>query len=511
MADADSNARSRVAVFGASLPGVISWSTAAVTVVCTVLIPRTWLVIVTAFVAYFVGRMTLSFVYSLVGHARARQWSRRDWTRDEAEPGPFGFAPADVHHVVMVLSYREPEAILARTLDALASQHRAEERVILVLGTEARESGAAERASSLIARYAGRFEDAVVSIHPDGIPGEVAGKGSNEAWAARIARARVEELGLAAKLVTITSCDADSVLHAKYFSAVSRLFANDPRRYERFWQAPLFYTNNIWHVPAPVRFTTWLAHAGQLAELAMPFYTPLPVSTYTLSLDLSEHAGWWDPTVIPEDWHEYLRCMFATDCTVGLTAVFLPISADATDGASFWDGMRNRHLQVMRHAWGAEDVGYILGHLLPKRGVWRPQALFRFVQVLHDHVLRVVSWVLLMSAYVLSLLATHQAVRQGRLPRITDLGMLRVFFLFGAVMMAGSVLIELGRCPPPVGVSRLHVVVEIAALWIMLPAIGFYLSMLPALIAQTRLMTGRPLAYRTTPKRLVPSPTTGPG
>ena len=73
--------------------------------------------------------------------------------------------------------------------------------------------------------------------------------------------------------------------------------------------------------------------------------------------------------------------------------------ADATDGDGFKDAMVNRFHQVKRHAWGAEDVGYIVGQLTDRPSSMRSSTLFRFGQVLHDHVLRVAMWFVLVSVY----------------------------------------------------------------------------------------------------------------
>ncbi len=146
----------------------------------------------------------------------------------------------------------------------------------------------------------------------------------------------------------------------------------------------------------------------------MPFYDPLPISTYTLSLNLAERCGWWDPAVIPEDWHEYLNCLFETGEEIGTTSVFLPTWSDATDGEGFKDAMVNRFHQVKRHAWGAEDVGYIVGQLTERPSSMRSSTMFRLGQVLHDHVLRVAMWFVLVSVYALmAYYATPALVRRG--------------------------------------------------------------------------------------------------
>jgi len=488
--------------FGHALPGVLSWSAIAITILGAIFFPRIWLVIATVVIAYFMIRMIGVLGFAIYGETLSSKARRRDWTQAEDEVGPFGFAPSDVRHIVVIPNYKEPDEILRRTLDALAAQHRASERIIPVLGMEEREPHARAKGEALAAEYAGKFRHVLVSVHPGGIPGEEPGKSSNEAWAARQARKMVDELNLNPDCTTITSCDADSVIHPSYFSAVAGFYAADERRHLRFWQAPLFYYNNIWQVPAPIRFTTWLSHAVQVAELAMPFYDPLPISTYTLSLNLAERCGWWDPAVIPEDWHEYLNCLFETGEEIGTTSVFLPTWSDATDGEGFKQAMVNRFHQVKRHAWGAEDVGYIVGQLTARPSSMRSSTLFRLGQVLHDHVLRVAMWFVLVSVYAIMAyyarlhwydLGWHSSIAN-------NIVLLRAMFTTGGICMATTIVFELWRCPPPDGVSKVKTALEIALLWPLLPLIGFYLGTMPALEAQTRLMLGIPLGYVVTPK-----------
>jgi hypothetical protein len=489
---------------GHAVPGGTSWFVIGLTIVGSILFPQAWLAIATVFVTYFIGRMVVTTGFSMIGERKIWLAKREDWTAGEDIVGEFGFAPADVHHVIIIPTYKEPVEIVGRTLDALAAQHRASERVVVVLGMEEREPDARAKAQGLIESYGASFLHMTASIHPGNIPDEEPGKSSNEAWAGRVARAAVDELGIDPALCTITSCDADSVLDARYLAAVAKSFAAEERRHLSFWQAPLFFYNNIWQVPAPVRFTTWMQHAVQLAELSTPNFDSLPISTYTMSLELCERCGYWDPAVIPEDWHAYLNCLFETGEEISTHPIFLPTFGDATDGDGWRDAVKNRFEQLKRHSWGAEDVGYIYGQMMRRKSAaWRSSELFRFIQVLHDHSMRVTGWVFLTSVYILSTYYSHlHWYNLGfRWAIAQNLMFLNVLFACGSVVMATSILMELWRCPPPDSVSKLRTALEIVFLWFMLPALGFILGMLPALDAQTRLLFGVPLGYKVTPKR----------
>jgi hypothetical protein len=175
---------------------------------------------------------------------------------------------------------------------------------------------------------------------------------------------------------------------------------------------------------------------------------------------------------------------------------------DATDGDGWRDAVKNRFVQLKRHSWGAEDVGYVYGQMQRKHG-WRSSTLFRFTQVLHDHTMRVTGWVFLTSVYILSAYFSrlHWNDLGWRMSIHQNLVFLNVLFTAGTIVMITSIVMELWRCPPPDSVSKFQTAVEIVFLWFLLPALGFILGMLPALDAQTRLMFGVPLGYKVTPKR----------
>ncbi len=210
---------------GHALTGVLSWATIVLAVLGCFFFPRVWMAIATIFLVYFIVRMCVTTVFALIGQRRIQQWKKLDFTVGEDTVGAFGFAPSDVRHVVIIPTYKEPAEIIHRTLDALAAQHRADERLIVVLGMEEREADARAKSEAMIREYAGRFLHMMATIHPGNIPGEEPGKSSNEAWAGRKARVAIDRLGIDPALATITSCDADSVLDPSYFSAVAASFA----------------------------------------------------------------------------------------------------------------------------------------------------------------------------------------------------------------------------------------------------------------------------------------------
>ena len=53
------------------------------------------------------------------------------------------------------------------------------------------------------------------------------------AWAGKWVSGQLENLGFDLKNVMVTSCDADALLHPKYYSYLTYTFLNDNERYLR--------------------------------------------------------------------------------------------------------------------------------------------------------------------------------------------------------------------------------------------------------------------------------------
>src|SRR5947209_11933604 len=143
-----------------------------------------------AFAAYWLWR-TIEFAAGLLlGVWRVPRARRRHW-QSEACRRP-GYER--LRHLVLVPTYRESEEILADTLRQLSAQTTPRGRIGVVLAFEARDEAAPERARRLSERFAPLFAEWLVTFHPE-LPGEVTGKSSNLAWAARCVERELIQTG----------------------------------------------------------------------------------------------------------------------------------------------------------------------------------------------------------------------------------------------------------------------------------------------------------------------------
>merc|ERR1719238_1845524 len=99
----------------------------------------------------------------------------------------------------------------------------ARENVRVVLAMEAREAHAQEKANRIIANTRHLFAGIMAAYHPEGMPGEIAGKSSNTQWAYRAALQQWSPplSRLDSSQVILTVGDADTLWHPQFFSALS--------------------------------------------------------------------------------------------------------------------------------------------------------------------------------------------------------------------------------------------------------------------------------------------------
>ncbi len=460
-----------------------------------------WVVQILGF--YLLLRFLVIVLFYPVGQWRIwRAEQKLPMLREEVLASPEGLA-GSVHHVVIVANYEEPEAGVARTLNRLAEQANAHETLTIVLAMEEAESGAREKGKRLAARFEGCFARMLVTVHPAHLPGEAPGKGSNQTWAARRTKEiLVDQLGMPLDSLTLTSCDADSLIHPRYFSEITRKFVTSLRRHECIWQAPFRFNSNIWATPAPIRLLGFLNNLIQVSELANPLAANLPLSTYTLSFSLADDIGYWDEMIIADDWHMFLRGLFGTGGRLTLEPVFLPVSGDAVTGPTAWEAFRNFYRQRLRHAWGSSDIGYVLQqwNQWPDVRLW-PRTVY-FLKVAHDHVVFPVAGLMLGIGSLMMVLKYGLLTLAAPIPGLYTI-LLQSGNAFSALGTASAWLFEhltsRKACPgwqPRLLISEL-------VTWPLLAPYSLFLVIAPTFEAQFRQMLGGGLVFWRTPKRTV--------
>lgn len=483
------------------MPGLMAWLIILFPIWGAFIIPRIVAYFTVGFLVFWFYRSFQAAFLGLRGYGKIRMAEKTNWYRRfQQDKNSNSLDWKEVRHLIIVPNYMESVNKISLNLDQLAGQKYLDKKqVFVVLAMEARAEGAHQRAEILLKKYKGIFGHLMATFHPAGLPGEIVGKASNMAWAAKEAKKElVDKMGIDIKNITLSSCDADARFHLNYFSALTYNFALDPNRYLRFWQSPIFWHNNYWRVPAFTRIVGTLGNVVHIADLLQLDSLFFNYSTYSTSLKMIDEVGYWDTDIIPEDWHIFLQSFFAKKGRVEVEPLFLPTSIDAPEGANYFGSLKTRYLQCQRHAWGATDIPYAIKQAVkhPEIPFW--SRFFRIYKLLETHFIWSTNWfILTLGAWLPALVnpVFSQTALGYNLPRIS-----RIVLTTCLLSLLVMIILDASLRPKrPKDFPRWKVVFEYLQ-WVLMPVATLFMSVLPGLDSQTRLMLGKRLEYFVTPK-----------
>lgn len=477
------------------LPGFVSWSLILFPIWGSLLIPTLTAYYVIAFDVYWFYRSISMAIFSLMAYYRIKAASTYDWMGDVNDFPDW----KKVYHVMVIPNYKEPLHTLERTLNGLANQTFPANHIIPIIAFEDRAGKEINdpREKALKAKFGKVFADIIFSHHPSNLPGEVIGKSANAAWGSKEFK---KEMATHPEWdidhMTISSLDADVVLHPNHIAALTYSFLDSPDRYHRIWQGAIMFYNNIEKIPWMMRVFNRVSSVNYMGLLMRPDRL-INFSTYSLSLKLMDQIGYWDTDVIPEDYRIFFKTYFATGGQVEVDPLFIPVYADAAESVGFFPTFHNTYQQVKRWAWGASDDAYIMKAYLndTKAPFW--DKTVRVFKVLEDHFLWPVNWFIITLGATLPPLLNQDFARTiiGKtLPQVAS-----AILTASLVSLATLIFIDL-KARPNLKDLPLWRRISSPFEFIILPVVGFFFAALPGLEAHTRLMMGKYIEYRVTEK-----------
>jgi hypothetical protein len=400
-----------------------------------------------------------------------------------------------LHHIIIIPYWKEPYAVLKRSLDKLANQTFPKKQISVVLGAEARHPPAFEMAKRLQKEYKDDFEHVWINNHE--LSGDdIVGKSANMSSAGKHALQKIEELGWDKKYVTVTSCDCDTQFNPQYFAYFSYLFISDEYRYERFFASPMMYYANIWKIPFYSRVANTVFTINNIAT-SVRSDKFIQVSSYSFSWKLLEDIDFWSVDVIPEDFHMFFKALFKHGDSVMTKTIFLQNYADAAEAIGHVSTIKNQYEQVKRWAWGVSDHRWMIqSYLKSKRKSF--YVFYRMAHTIFDHLTwSMISFILLFGANIPTLVNKNfsQTVFGQKLPKVSSF-----ILTVSSISFVITVLIDFFMKPRrKEKISIIKWLFE-QLQWFTFPFISFFFGAIPGLDAQTRLLFGKYLEYRLTEK-----------
>lgn len=505
------------------LPGAASWAILAGMVVLSFRKPLTAAVIIIAFDLYWLLRLFYMTFFLVLSYFILAAEKETDWIKEARALGnPESYKPSfrrrrkelerllqsgvpvpafeDIWHLVIIPVAREAKDIVAPGIEGLRLQKFPPKKILVVLALEERAGDAVKQGMAQIAReYKDSFFDFLLVTHPDGLAGEARVKGANVTYAAKEAAAYFKEKKIPFENITVSCFDADTVVDPNYFACLTYTFMVCPHRTRASFQPIPVYHNNIWEVPGFARVLETGSSFFQLTEATNPEKL-VTFSSHSMSFKALVDVDYWPVDMISDDSAIFWKSFIYFEGDYRVVPMTITVSMDIASSDSLWKTVQNLYKQKRRWAWGVENFPLVVRGFLNSPRISFYDKLRHAFKMFEGHV----AWATW--AFLLTFASWLPAVFAGRefsstvlyysAPRITlTIFNLSLLSLFVAIIL--SLLLLPRRKPRRSVLARILFAFE----WLSMPFVVIFLSALPALDAQTRLLLGRYMEFWVTEKK----------
>ena len=408
-----------------------------------------------------------------------------------AEKGDFP-DPKKIYHAVLIMAYNEGEEILAPSVEAIKKQTFPGERIIVVLGYEERGGPEIEEvAKKLQKKYSKDFYEFMIVKHPDGIPGEIKGKGPNLCYAGEALYDFVKKEKIPVENVIVTSLDSDNRMSENYLDYVAYEFVTRPNRQKLSYQPVSLFMNNIWDATAPCRVIAISNSFFNIITTMRP-HTLRNFASHSQPLQALKEMDFWSKRTIVEDGHQYWRSLFHFHGDYDVIPIHVAIYQDAVMEETFFKTLKAQFIQLRRWDYGASDVAFVGVRLFSrdrwKRGKMRFIPLFaKFWRLLDGHVmLAAMSPIVAFGGWVPRLVnSDSRDLLTYNLPDTVS-----IVQLFAAIGLLATIVVSLRMIPPRPPESKKIPRIVMILQWVLMPVVAIVYQSFAAFYSQTRLLLG---------------------
>jgi len=501
-----------------AIPGVLSWGLLLVLVILSYFKPVWVAYFIIVFDVYWLLLVLYLGIHLFVSYFKMRGGQRVDWLKkcQELDAGSIkglpegclakkGWKTEDIIHVIIDPTAVEPVDVLRPSFESIINDGFPTKHIIFVLALEEREGEKGlEKGRILKEEFGHLFKEFLVTVHPDGMAGELKGKGANQAWAAKILKDEIiDKQGLDYDKIVVSVFDSDTVVYPSYFACLTYKFltVNDP--YRASYQPVPLYHNNIWEVPffsrvAAMSNTFWqMMQQIRVEKLAT-------YSSHSMTWRALVEIGFWSTNMVSEDSRIFWHCYLYYNCDYRVEPLYFPVSMDSLQVQSTWKTVVGLYKQQRRWGWGVENLPYLIFNVIKRwKSLKKRDAIGKIMIQIHGFhswatnalIIACIGWL----PIILGGSRFNSTVLSGNLPQVTR--NLMTVAMSGLLFSAIVSTLLLPHRPKSVGLWRKLYTRILAVLeWLMLPVGIIIFGAIPALDAQTRLMLGKYMGFLVTPK-----------
>ena len=492
------------------MPGVLSWGTIFLVIFMSWYNPVIAALFIIVFDIYWVIKTIYLSVHLRISWKKMQHYINTDWSK-RLENLKYDH----VWQMVVLPFYKEDFEVVSGSISSLleakwfdletGENNGHKKRMIVVLAYEERAGEEAENiAQGVMDKYKDKFAHFMIVRHPKDLPGEMPGKGSNIAWATKVARKEIlDKNNIEYENVLLSAFDIDTRVYPQYFLCLTWHFLTCEHPYRSSFQPVPIYNNNIWDAPALSRVVATSGTFWQMIQQERPEKLAT-FSSHSMSFRALHDAGYWQKNIVSEDSRIFWNSLIKFDGDYRVVPLSYPVSLDANLADSFWQTTKNVYKQQRRWTWGVENAPYILFNFLKNKRIPLAKKLrFSFVQVegfwslaTNPLIIFSLGWLPLMLGGV----AFNDMVLSYNLPRITrDLMTLAMLGLFMSAIISMSFLPA-----RPKGQTKLKYF-PMFLQWVLIPFTIPMFGAIPGLDSQMRLLLGKYMGFWVTPKYRVKS------
>lgn len=478
------------------IPGLLIWTTFIGMIILSFLKPAWVVAFVLAYSIFWFLRVTYFVIFILFGWRRYRSAVATDW-RAEIEKLP---GHQDLYHLIVLPTYAEPYEVLETSFESYKTADYDKKKVLIVLTGEER---AKENFQAVSKRIYDKYKDAFlhleITMHPDGIEGEMKGKGANAHWAGHVAKDLIDRLKIPYDKIVVSYFDVDTVVHRQYFSALAYLYLTHPHPTRTAYQPVVLYNNNMWQAPLVTRVAAYGTTFWLMTDLARPdrLFT---FSSHAMSFQTLVDVGFWQRDIVTDDSRIFLQCFIHYRGDFTVTPLYVPLSMDTVQADTYWKSFKNLYKQQRRWAYGSEHFPYMIWHFFKRDHGIPFKKKIKYVWNLGEGMY---SWatapIILTFLGRLPFLVAPESVKNSFLLQ-TSPYILEYVLGLSMVGIFVSAAMSLLLLPPRPKDQPRHKLIIMLLQWLFLPLTLLIWGAIPATEAQTRLMLGRYLGFWVTEK-----------
>lgn len=480
------------------LPGALTWLALTSPFWLSFTLPFALAYIILLADIYWLFSACRIAVLILVGYKKLEYAKKQDWLLRLKQNFPAEWE--NYYHLVVIPTYKEGLEVLKPAFDAITDSCYAKEKIFIGIGLEQRDyPEKIQKVQKYWQENQHRIGGAFVTIHPFGLPGEIAGPATNRNWIINNAVKEFKKRGISPEQVLVTTLDADFVIHTQFLAGALHKYLSTPEkaRMHRSFTGVFLYNNNYWQAPAFSRLISSGTAYWQMSEMVG---SDKYINFSSLSMNMKSllDVGLWMPDKVNDDSGFFWKAYFHYNGDYKVIPHFLPISADAVLDVNLWKTFENQYLQLKRWAYGVEHMPYIIKSYFKKTDMdfWDKTDKLIFITWSYMKWGTLAFFITFAGLFIPLINQNYsQSVVSVNLPVISS------WILTGAFVGLFSTIIvhEKTVSKRPSHWSFLQKLWSYIQ-WALIPLILVTIASIPAIDAQTRLMLGKYIEFRTTNK-----------